>query len=267
MSIKNSLLYTIQHPSTTRIHYIFGTVHLSTKEAFTHYDLACQYLKACSHYVGEMDLSGSEKDFNVHPFSFDFGQSLIDYVPFKKLAKYSRICIKAFGFDLQRFLHFKPMFILAMITESMFDKSRVESLDLALTGRALQLGLQIGGLETYQEQMEIAKSIPIEYQLKSFKDALSNVSKFRKDGIALLKAYSDGNLKTIANKSKSSMGSIKSVMLYDRNIIMASRIIEKIRSQKEGATFFSLGAGHICGANNIIKLLTQQGFNVKPVFQ
>jgi hypothetical protein len=267
MNGKKSLLYTIQHPSTTKIDYLFGTMHLATTDAFTHFDLACNYMTLCSSYVGEMDLSTGESLNQEHPFSFDFDQSLCDYVSFKKISKYSRICNIAFGFQLTNYLNYKPMFILAMITESMFEKSGGESLDLALTSHALHHGLEIGGLETYQEQMDIAKRIPLDYQLKSFKDALGNVTKFRRDTLALTKAYATGNLKLLAKKSNSSMGSIKSLMLYDRNVIMTRRIVERIKSQSEGASFFSLGAGHICGSNNIIKLLAQQGFLVKPVFQ
>ena len=242
-------------------------MHLATSDAFTHFDLACKYMTLCNNYIGEMDLSGNEAISQGHPFSFDFGQSLSDYISFKKISKYSNICHKAFGFDLMNYLNFKPIFILAILTEGMFDKNGVESLDLALTSHALQLGLVIGGLETYQEQIEIARRIPLDYQLKSLKDALRNVTKFRRDTSTLTKAYSTGDLKLLAEKSKSSMGSIKSVMLYDRNVIMARRIIEKIQSQREGASFFSLGAGHICGGNNVIKLLVQQGFVVKPIFQ
>jgi uncharacterized protein len=54
----------------------------------------------------------------------------------------------------------------------------------------------------------------------------------------------------------------RKLMIYDRNIIMANRMVGL---SEENSCFFAIGAAHLPGQKGVMALLKRQGYKIVPV--
>lgn len=259
---KESLLWKYNKPNESRTHYILGTMHVKSEEAYTPVTLAKHFMEQCQIYAGEMDLDDPMLDQIGDVFTNEDGQILEDYIGEKKYIKYKTIISKAFGIDLDLIAHYKPLVISNMISESILTKSYDLALDHFLWQYAQALGMQMQGLESADDQFSIMRQIPIDIQLKSLKSCTKNVSKFRKKVLRLSELYKAGKLTQLYKTSKKSMGSLRKLMIYDRNKFMANRLLE---FSEQGATFAAVGAAHLAGQKGMLKVIKSHGYKVVPI--
>ena len=97
--------------------------------------------------------------------------------------------------------------------EKVLNEDNNLPLDQHLWQYALRQDKIMTGVESPQEQIDILHRIPLELQLKSFKDVLKNVTKFQKSTLRLSRYYADGNIHGLYKLSKKSLGSMKKVMM------------------------------------------------------
>lgn len=259
---KKGLLYQFYLPGDNHIHYIMGTMHVSSDSAYTYVKMAIDKMEACRNYCGEMDLNDPLLADIQSIFMLEDGQSLHDFISPKKYQKFSSICQKAFSISLDELAFFRPIVITNMMAESVLTKNHDLSLDQYLWNIAQSNDLKMHGLESADDQFSIMKKIPIDLQLKGLSDSLKNVSKFRKKVNQLSTIYAEGNIQKLYKISKKSMGSLRSLMIYERNEIMTDRLEE---ITKTGATFAAVGAAHLGGNKGMLKLLKSKGFKVSLV--
>ena len=242
-------------------HYVFGTMHLATDAAYTHVGIAKKHIQLSSIYAAELDLNEqSKQDMNKY-FLLENG-SFSDFFKVKRYKKYLRVAHKAFGIDLMQYNQCTPFFINTLLAEKNLEKTYPEALDHFLWNFAMAQGKEMRGVESFDDQVQILKSIPLDGQLKSFKDTMANVSLFRRKLENLNEMYKKADLKNLYVNSKKSMGKLRKLMIYDRNMVMADRMITM---SNEKPSFFAIGAAHLPGSKGILTLLKRQGYKVKLV--
>jgi uncharacterized protein YbaP (TraB family) len=259
---KESLLWKFQRPNESRAHFILGTMHVKSEEAYTPVSMAKHLMEQCQNYAGEMDLDDSLLDQIGDVFINEDEKVLLDFIGEKKFRKYKKVIQKSFGIDLDDIAHYKPLVISNMISESILTKSFDLALDHFLWQYAHALGMKMNGLESASDQFAIMKAIPLDIQLKALQSCTKNVSKFRKSVLQLSELYKKGELNKLYKKSKKSMGSLRKLMIYDRNEFMAKKLLELAN---DGATFCAVGAAHLPGNKGMLKLLKSDGYNVTPI--
>jgi len=260
--MKESLLYAIQAPESSRTHYILGTMHVSSEEAYTPVSAAKHYMEMCKIYIGEMDLNDPDLDhigtYFMNPDSLD----LEDMIGSKKYKKYRKVIKKSFQVELDNIAHYRPMVIANMISESILTKKYDLALDHFLWEYAQAMEMDMRGLESAQDQFEIMEAIPMDVQLKSLKSCVKNVSVFRKKVTKTTELYGKGKLTKLYKVSKKSMGVLRKLMIYDRNKKMTKRLVKML---DEGATFTAVGAAHLAGSKGMLRLLKKAGYKVRPL--
>ena len=243
-------------------HYLFGTMHLATDAAYTYAELAKEYIQKSSLYAAEMDLNdANNKDMMVY-FRLSPDAQFSDFFRPKQYIKYRSVILKALNIDLDHYLNFTPFFINNLLAEVSLKRTKNEALDHHLWQFSLNQQLEMVGVESFEDQLNILKKIPLDYQIKSFKDTVRNISSFRKKINNLNELYRKGDLVQLYKSSRKSMGSIRKMMIYDRNILMTHRIIELSNLKP---SFFAVGAAHFAGNKGIIALLKKNGYILKSI--
>lgn len=256
------MLYEFHHKDSKRLHYLLGTMHVQDERAFAFVQIALEKMKECNLYIGEIDLGKVDTINFSKAFESEGERHLSNILTEKKLKKYSKSLMKSFGIDLDNYLHLSPMFIQSIISQKVFNTDRPLSLDAYLHQMALSLDLKTGGLETFDEQYHIAQKLDFDTQLKSLDKLCRKPETFRKEILAMIKAYEKADVNYLYKRGKKSLGLNRKILLFERNTNMVSRIIESIISD---ICFISVGAGHLAGDKGIISGLKKNGFKVKQL--
>ena len=243
-------------------HYIFGTMHITTDEAYTFAEHAKKHIRQCARFVAEMDLNESANFDMMQYFLLPEPQKINDFFRPKQYEKFRKLVLKVFDVDLNDWSGHTPFFISNMLAELSLEKQQRPALDHYLWQYAMGEGKEMSGVESLKDQINILQQIPLEYQIKSLKDALSNIKSFRKKLNKLNSLYGRGDYVQLYKSSKKSMGKIRSLMIYDRNKYMSERIVQL---SQEKSSFFAVGAAHLAGDKGLISLLKKQGFKLRHI--
>ena len=237
-------------------------MHVQDERAFTFADIAITKMKECSLHVGEMDLGKVDSAIFQSAFEVAEHKNLRNIISDKKIKKYAAIMKKSFDIDFENYLHLSPMFIQSMVSQKVFNIDRPVSLDAYLHQIALSLNLKTSGLETFEEQHNIAQQLDFDSQLKSLDKLCRKPDAFRKEIISMLAAYQNGDINYLYRRGKKSLGANRKILLFDRNLTMIQRLIDATIFD---TCFISVGAGHLAGDKGIISGLKKKGFKVKKV--
>jgi uncharacterized protein len=243
-------------------HYLFGTMHLATDEAYTYISLAKKYILKSAIYAAEMDLNASFGQDMTPYFLMEDGLRIQDFFRPKQYLKACKIIRKVYNIELSQYDHFSPFFITNLLSELSIDKTQNTALDHHLWQFAIASNKEMYGVESFADQVRILKQIPLDYQVKSFKDTVKNLPLLRKKISHLNKLYAQGNYDQLYKSSHKSMGKIRKLMIYDRNLMMRDRIIS-LSSLK--TCFFAIGAAHFPGGKGILALLKKEGYTIKLI--
>jgi len=241
--------------------YLFGTLHLSNAIAYKHIQKAFLYLQRCEHFYAEINLDEAQEDFSPANYLLPDNQTLSDFISDRKLAKLTRVFSKGFGVELRNYENLLPIIFINKLTEALLENNGGKSLDAALWEEAKRLRMNMSGLESLEEQTTLLRSLDIPTQIKSLKDIVRDINKFRKSTKKLAAFYEDQNIHSLHKMSKKQLGSMRKALLYDRNKIMALRIWE----HRDEKSFFAIGAGHLAGKKGVLALLKNKGLTIKPV--
>jgi uncharacterized protein len=243
-------------------HYLFGTMHTSTQEAYTFAALAKKYISKTSLYAGEMDLNQAQGYHLTSYFLLKDGTNFSTLYKPKQYDKYRKIVLKALGFDLYQLEQYTPFYITNFMVNLFLPKDNSEPLDHYLWNYARAEGKQLSGVESLSDQIRILESIPLAYQVKVFKDHMKNISTMKSKILKLNKMYERCDLKSLMNATKKSLGSIRKLMLYERNEAMTMSIIKLFNTKP---SFVSVGVAHIPGKKGILSLLRQEGYKIQKI--
>ncbi len=263
MAKKNSLLWEIQYKNHFK-GYLFGSMHVPANLAFDNLERIHAAIDRCSCIATEIPLD--------HKSQFEMGKhmklpnhvSLLNLLSEKKYEKFEQILQKSFNLSLDQFKQVLPLFLLNYMTQIAINtesSAMNSSMDLEFWNYATAKGKARDSVETLSDHLETLYNIPLSYQMRALKQALKNVSKFRKKSQQMLELYKTQDIHQLYAKSKKSLAGIREILLYRRNEIMLSNIV---RISEEQETFFIVGAGHLSGAKGLIHSLKNYGYSMKP---
>jgi uncharacterized protein YbaP (TraB family) len=258
--LKQTFLWKLSPPNKTSASYLLGTMHVKDARVFLRQHHLLELIEGVDLYAAETDLRELQLQSNLQTMLIPGGRRLPDFFTEKQYAKMHRILKKAFGIDIHQFAHFRPFFISSMIDEAILSKDMPYSLDESLWRFADELGKDMKGVESYEHQLSIMKKMPIELQAKHLLSLSKQVSAHRREILKLTEYYVQGNIQQLHRSARRGMGDLRKLLLWERNDRMADRIHELIREQ---SCFCAVGAGHLWGEKGVLKLLKDQGNEVK----
>lgn len=252
--LANSLLWKVSSiegkPS-----YVFGTMHAKDEAAYSHIDLAKQAMYKCADFYTEINLAAASEKMSSRVYMLPETMTLRQLISERHFQRMEQILYRSFGFPLALMNNYLPLIVVNKIAENILSEDRHLALDAYLWEEAKRMNMHLAGLETLEEQVSLLQSIDIEIQLKSLKDLCANVGKFRKSVMRLSELYTDQNIISLYKQTKHSLGSLRKVMLYDRNTTMARRI----KANLSTSSFYAIGAAHLAGNKGVLALLKKEG--------
>jgi uncharacterized protein len=261
--LAKTLLWRISLPEKSNVHYLFGTMHLSSDDAYSSFDLAKNYMAKCAIYQAEMALD-FDPQLQAANLRFRSGEQLSDFIPSRRYAKMDRMLKKSFGLPLATVQDIIPFYLIQLLTERVVATPTTHRLplDYALWHHALSLGMNVGGLETIEEQMTVLHNIPHDVSLKTLHTIVRNPARFKESIRSVTKLYRAGDVNGLHIHARKQLGTLRSLLMYERNKVMAERLQAKLGGH---ATFSAVGAAHLGGNFGIISLLKKKGFLVRPI--
>lgn len=239
-----------------------GTMHLATKEAYTYADIAKKYMLKAAVYAGEMNL-GESVDEDLTSFFLSPGGKLFqeNFRP-KVYKKYQTLVRKCYDISLDDYKRYTPFYINNLLAEAALPAVYHQPLDQYLWEFAVHNNRITTGVESLRDQIDILQNIPMDYQIKAFRDNMKNIKAFRHKLLSINAMYADGQYRQLYKSTQKSMGKIRNLMIYDRNKKMANAII---RMSDEKSSFFAIGAAHFAGNKGILAFLKKEGYKIKQI--
>ena len=242
--------------------YLMGTIHIRDNVAFENLSILTELIRDCQIFAAEfnlddMDPARFQEASRLNPSDF-YSKSLNPRI-YQKL---DRITRRTLNCPLHVFEQKMPIMLQDLLTHALLNKDQSNTLDATLFELAKNYGLELTGLETFENQIETLSSIPLRDQFRMLKKITLNFPRFRKDILLLTEMYKNQNLKGLYNRSKRSIGSLRKLLLYDRNVQMCQSIINLAHDK---SLFTAVGAAHLAGEKGLIRLLKKKGIRVKPL--
>lgn len=263
MGKKASLLYRIE-PSENSYEpsYVFGTMHVRDHRVFAWTNQLRLLISSTQQFATEFHLEEYNNRKDLTHIQVDPDDAVSQVWSPKKFAKVKAQLYRSFGLNLSHYDRMRPIFAINALTASVLNQHHTQALDSYLWTQAAELDRQLSGIETVDEQIRTLQKIPLEVQYRQLISIAKQPSKFRSKVKQLITLYENQDVSRLFQLSKKSLGAEKSLLLYDRNLIMANRIQ---RIVGEASAFIAIGAAHLYGQKGVLRLLKKKGYNLVPM--
>ena len=260
----NSLLWKVSGKDIVKPSYIFGTIHMLPEDKYFFTDKMQAALTSSDVLALEvdMDVSLGEQMKMAGEMIMPDGKTWADFMTADEYAAVKSAFVDSLGFKgkkVDRYSKIKPIYVSALILSELLGK--VKMYEKELTSMAKKEKKTIIGLETFQEQMEIVGSIPLEDQIEDLKESTASMVR---DYNEMLYAYKEQYLSELEKLGEDSEGfdKMEAKLLTDRNDRWMKTIQEKLAST---STFYAVGAMHLVGEKGLLKQLKAAGYSVDGV--
>ncbi|HMQ47209.1 MAG TPA: TraB/GumN family protein [Saprospiraceae bacterium] len=268
------LLWEITGNNLSQPSYLFGSMHVRDEMAFRFPDSLFLFLERCDVFANEIHMdSAMDKTIALlmNPdFYTDYLEESWNYEEDSLLAmelQLDSLLLDSTAFEMHLLPVEDSTSIAPVVEQEPFSeiiaglfrkakKKRPTYLDAYLMQIAKQQGKELQGLENIDEHLELLKSDFYLNGNRDFTNLFGELSNYR----ALLKVYEKGNIDVmlpyISDKEK------KDLQLIERNHIMLATMV---RIMQEKSLFAVVGAAHLPGAEGLVELLRQNGYQLRPI--
>ncbi|MCB9257439.1 MAG: TraB/GumN family protein, partial [Chitinophagales bacterium] len=268
MAQTNSLLWEFSKPGYESS-YLFGSIHLGTKEILDLGLSALPYLQECDAYAGEIILEPKDM-FKLLPLLYEKDKTktcsqLLDSLEyFETKTKVIEVLGSEFVLLLPSISPYMLATLLSLSKEDL-ELNSGQFLDLYLQEEAGKNKMDLISLESIASQMAYLQNIDTKAQ-KEYLLQIVRETKMENQSISdLVQLYLDQNLSAIEQSlflEEQDDPLITRAFIEDRNLLQLEGILKTCSQQK---TFIAVGLAHLVGAKGLLHLLEQEGFSLKPI--
>ena len=263
--MEKTLLWQISGPGISAPSYLFGTIHLmcpgdimvsdilkakfnSTQQLYLELDLddPTVMLKTMQHI--QMNNDTTLKDLLTEP-QYD-----------SLRARFKRLT----GMPLDMMTSMKPELVETLMYPALLGCDGAEAWEQKFMQMAKANNMQVKGLESVEDQLEIFDAIPYKVQAEGLAETFNNIDSIKQNFQAMVELYKQKDLEGLHAMmySDEEFSKYDDLLLKDRNEKWIPEIIEQAKSK---STFFAVGAAHLGGDNGVIELLRKKGYTVEAV--
>ncbi len=266
-SVENALLWEISGKDVKKASYIFGTIHVVPQSDFFFNEKMKELFTSTKELIMEtdMEITPEIQMQMMQNMMLPEGKSLSNYMEkedYDKYMIYLKDSLKVSALNMFLLPKIKPLFSFSLILQEKLEHP--VSYEIYFQKLAKQNKMNISGLESLQEQMDIINSIPIQEQINLLIDSSNYETDVMKGYYEMLEIYKSqkiNKLHDLTNDEKL-IQKYSARLINNRNKYWLSLIEEKI---KQYPCFIAVGAGHLAGDDGLILLLRKIGYRVEPV--
>ncbi len=259
---KNSLLWEVTAPAVLTPSYLFGTMHVRDERVFSSIDYLTRYLQQCDAFAAEFNFEQADSSQIQYAAQLPKGISLRTALSPSIYSKLEKVVYQEIQQPLAAFDHLSPLLLLNVLAEAQLNLDHQVALDRVLYNLAQQANKKLLGLETFEEQLAVFKAFNLREQYRTLKQVATNFERYRRNLKKTTLAYIKGDVHDLYQRSRRSIGSMRRVLLYERNKKMATRFVDYTQEQ---SLFAAVGAGHLAGEQGLLRLLKQQGYQLRAL--
>ena len=256
-----SLLWALES-DVTPTSYLFGTMHVRSQVAHQFVEGVCPHIQSAEVFAAEIDLDDFDSGRVVNSTALAPDLRLDSFLSKARYQRLRAIIWKAFGLELEQWKSKHPLLLLSAISETLLMNVHAQPLDEELWNRAREFGKECKGLESFQEQMELLQGLSPEDGIKQVISIGRNPARFRRNLRKLIDHYTEQDINKLYTASRRQLHGMKKKMLYDRHVVMVSRLETLM---KDRSVFAAVGAAHLAGDRGMLRLIKGSGYRVHPV--
>jgi len=260
----NTLLWQITGPGIAKPSYLYGTIHIMCPDDIVVTDVLKDKFNSAQQLYLELDLDDPATMVDaMKGMVMKNGTSLKDLLPAGEYDTLATNFQKITGVPMTMVNTMKPMMSEALIYPAILG-CQGEAWEQKFMQMAKDKKIELKGLESTKDQLDIFDSIPYKTQAESLAKSLANIDSLKISFKQMLDVYKRKNLDSldILINDDDELGQYQDVMINRRN---AKWIPEIIEESKKMPTFFAVGAGHLGGPKGVIAMLRKQGYTLTPV--
>lgn len=260
----NSLLWQITGPGITKPSYLYGTIHIMCPGDIVVTDVLKDKFNKTGQLYLELDMDDPATMMEAMAgMKMKNDTTVKDLLPTSTYDSLTANFQKTTGMPFTMFNGLKPMLAEAAIYPAILG-CQGEAWEQKFMQMAKDRNIELKGLETTKDQLDIFDSIPYKKQAESLAKSLANIDSIKVSFQQMLEVYKRKNLDSLSIliNDDDELGNYQDIMLNRRN---AKWIPEIITESKKMPTFFAVGAGHLGGDKGVINMLRKQGYKVTPV--
>lgn len=258
--------------------YLFGTIHVPDDRIHALHAEVKAAMDQADALFGELDLTDTkemEEKITVAGMLPE-GQSLKALLPADLYQDLDDL-LAPYGLRaalLDRFQPFMVSLTLAQLEVLKDIAAGKKALDVRLFAVANHKGMEVGGVETVDEQVNaLAHTLTQEESIVTLRKAVDQLKEAKERGVGelerIMKGWLSGSeryLMALANESWDPENELdnrmREALLYERNRHMAARAAKRMREHPAKRHVFAFGAFHFLGEKSVVELLRQDGFTV-----
>jgi len=262
---ENALLYKVIKNEQSA--YLYGTIHIACDAKLS--DRVKNALSKSDELILELDLDDPTLPMKMMqqmmlPEQKDASDFLSDK-DYQLLKNYVNNNVKSIP-NFAMVKNMKPVMLSSTISSSLLSCTNKTGYDQLLFQFAQQKNIEVSGLETLAEQMKVFDQMPTKKVYQEIVNFIKNKQqKNRKLIQQMMKYYNQKNLKglkKLLDNSESVFTDYMDIALDERNKKWIPKIKQYLADKK---AFIAFGAYHLVGEQGIVKLLRNEGYQVKPV--
>ncbi len=266
LNTNNSLLWQISGNELTKPSYLFGTIHIISRNDFFLGKNVSKKLTKSEELIMETDLNNIDIAALTKRSTLDSGKTIKDYMNDSDYTILQSFMEDSIGIKKNTFEQFyaklKPFYLEQLIFFTYLGQEK-ESYEEVFKKTAEDKKIPQTGLETFEEQLLFLEEIPLDLQLKSIVKTIKNYSTETKKLDELIRDYKEQNLNSLTKAFEEDEDPIwKEKLLNKRNNNWVPKLNTLMHSK---SCFIAVGAGHLGGENGLINLLRKQGYTVEPI--
>ena len=263
--LEKSLLWKISGNGLKQDSYLYGTIHITCDATLDENTLKA--LKATEQLFLELDMDDKSMQMQMMKLMMmKDGVKLSTLLSPEDFQIVDEFLKKNLKMSAKLFDSFKPFMISSMLFPKMLDCEH-KSVESELMKVTKEQNEEVFGLEKVEDQMKVFGEIPYQDQVDELlKTVKGDLEKDKKELDEMMTIYQNKDIEGMLRMMDDSDNKITSenqdVLLNNRN---KNWIPIMIKTMKNKATFFGVGAGHLAGEEGVIKLLRKQGYKVEAV--
>jgi len=258
--------------------YLFGTIHLPDPSVTILPKEIDDALADSDVFYSELDLSEENTMLVRQSMWLPDKKNLYDFLP-KDLEEQVNQYLVSINPELNlEFFAKQKIWVLAItltVLEQQLKYPNHPPLDTVLYNRAVALGLDTGGLETVDEQLEVFTTLTTDQQLIFLRDTVEFMQSTLDDETSFIEQslnnYLKGDLDSLMSNLMPYMkdNEFYEQLLYrlidNRNLNITNKMLELLKLNPEKRYFFAVGAGHFWGENSIHSILKERGYTIQTI--
>ncbi len=258
-----SLLWKVEGPDI-KTSYVYGTFHLLPQADFELKEKVKKAFESSEELVLELDMDDPAMQLEVLKYAnMKDGGTLDKLLSEENFQKLDSAMKEVMGVGVRLMNSFKPFVITSVITASFIDGTPA-SFEGTFVEMAQKREMEVLGLETVQQQMDVFDRIPYESQAEELMELINDPNDARSQFSQMLDMYYSEDIDRMYRVTSEYMDDDNEVdvLLNERNKNWIP-LIGKMA--KEKSLFIGVGAGHLGGPEGVVNLLKKAGYKLTPI--